>query len=74
MTPLGQYYVRQAGGGGRERGDSGIGPINSVPPFPRYRQFSPRFMDDRATGILERFQVPRTRSVAHRWKDHDRYS
>ena len=31
MTPLGQYYIRQAGGG---RGsDSGIGPIYSVPPF-----------------------------------------
>jgi len=33
MTPLGQYYVRQAGGGGRERGDSVIGPIYSVPLF-----------------------------------------
>jgi len=33
MTPLGQYYVRQAGGGGGGRGDSGIGPIYSVPPF-----------------------------------------
>ena len=31
MTPLEQYYIRQAGGG---RGsDSGIGPIYSVPPF-----------------------------------------
>jgi len=31
MTPLGQYYIRQAGGG---RGsDTGIGPIYSVPPF-----------------------------------------
>jgi len=30
MTPLGHYYVRQAGG---ERGDSGIGPIYSVQPF-----------------------------------------
>jgi len=31
MTPLGQYYILQAGGG---RGsDSGIGPIYSVPPF-----------------------------------------
>jgi len=31
MTPLGQYYIRQAGGG---RGsDSGKGPIYSVPPF-----------------------------------------
>jgi len=25
--------LRQAGGGGGERGDSGIGPIYSVPPF-----------------------------------------
>ena len=34
MTPLGQYYTRQAGGGGGGRGsDSGIGPIYSVPPF-----------------------------------------
>jgi len=32
MTPLGQYYVRQAGGGGG-RDHSGIGPIYSVPPF-----------------------------------------
>jgi hypothetical protein len=32
MTPLGQYYIRQAGGGGRGS-DSGIGPIYSVPPF-----------------------------------------
>jgi len=31
MTPLGQHYVRQAGGGGR--GDSGIGPVYSAPPF-----------------------------------------
>jgi len=31
MTPLGQYYVHQAGGG--RGGDSGIGPIYSVPPF-----------------------------------------
>jgi len=30
MTPLGQYYIRQAWGGG---GGSGIGPIYSVPPF-----------------------------------------
>ena len=31
MTPLGHYYIRQAGDG---RGsDSGIGPIYSVPPF-----------------------------------------
>jgi len=34
MTPLGQYYIRQAGGGGGGRGsDSGIGPIYSVQPF-----------------------------------------
>jgi len=33
MTPLGQYYIRQAGGGGGGGGDSGIGPIYSVPPF-----------------------------------------
>jgi len=33
MTPLGQYYIRQAGGGGRRGIDSGIGPIYSVPPF-----------------------------------------
>jgi len=35
MTPLGQYYIRQAGGGGGGgRGsDSGIGPIYSIPPF-----------------------------------------
>jgi len=34
MTPLGQYYIRQAGGGGGGRGsDSGICPIYSVPPF-----------------------------------------
>jgi len=30
MTPLRQYYIRQAGGGG---GGHGIGPIYSVPPF-----------------------------------------
>jgi len=30
MTPLGQYYIRQAGGGG---GGHGIGPIYSIPPF-----------------------------------------
>jgi len=30
MTPLGQSYIRQAGGGG---GGRGIGPIYSVPPF-----------------------------------------
>jgi hypothetical protein len=36
MTPLGQYYIRQAGDGGfRGRGgrDAGIGPIYSIPPF-----------------------------------------
>jgi hypothetical protein len=36
MTPLGQYYIRQAGGGGfRGRGarDIGVGPIYSIPPF-----------------------------------------
>jgi hypothetical protein len=36
MTPLGQDYIRQAGGGDfRERGgrDDGIGPIYSIPPF-----------------------------------------
>jgi len=34
MKPLGQYYIRHAGGGGGGRGsDSGIGPIYSVPPF-----------------------------------------
>jgi len=32
MTSLGQYYIHQAGGGGRGS-DSGIGPIYSVPPF-----------------------------------------
>ena len=32
MTPLGQYYIRQAVGGGG-RGHSGIGPIYSVSPF-----------------------------------------
>jgi len=32
MTPLGQYYIRQAGGGGRgDRG--GIGPVYALPPF-----------------------------------------
>ena len=31
MTPLRQYYIRQAGGG--RGGDSGIGSIYSVPPF-----------------------------------------
>ena len=30
MTPLGQYYIRQAAGGGGERG---IGPVYSVSPF-----------------------------------------
>ena len=30
MTPLGQYYIRQAGGGG---GEHGIGPVYSVSPF-----------------------------------------
>jgi hypothetical protein len=37
MTPLGQYYIRQAGGGGfRGRGwDTGIGPVYSIPPFIR---------------------------------------
>jgi len=30
MTPLGQYYIRQAGGGG---GGHGIGPVYSVSPF-----------------------------------------
>jgi len=30
MMPLGQYYIRQAGGGGRGRG---IGPVYSVSPF-----------------------------------------
>ena len=29
MTPLGQYYIRQAGGGGGH----GIGPVYSVSPF-----------------------------------------
>ena len=34
MTPLGQYYIRQAGGGGgRGRGESGIGPIYTISPF-----------------------------------------
>ena len=33
MTSLGQYYIRQAGGGGRGRGDTGIGPIYTIPPF-----------------------------------------
>jgi len=30
MTPLGEYYIRQAGGGG---GGRGIGPVYSVSPF-----------------------------------------
>jgi hypothetical protein len=35
MTPVGQCYIRQAGGGGfRGRGrDNGIGPVYSIPPF-----------------------------------------
>jgi len=39
MTPLGQYYIRQAGGGG---GGRGIGPVYSVSirtARKRYRQF-----------------------------------
>jgi len=30
MTPLGQYYIRQAGGG---EGGHGMGTVYSVPPF-----------------------------------------
>ena len=40
----------------------------------RYREFSSRAMENRATRTLERCQVSRTRGVAHRRKYHDRNS
>jgi len=54
MTKLGQYYIRQAGGGGGRGSDSGIGPIYCPAvhtAWALYRQFSPRAMEDRATRM-----------------------
>jgi len=66
MTPLGQYYVRQAGGGGR--GDSGICPVYSVLPFVQRGHGIGSFLRGLcATRTVEQCQVPRTRSVAH-WR------
>ena len=42
MTPLGQYSVRQTGGG--RGGDSGMGPIYSVPPFVQHGHGIDRFL------------------------------
>jgi len=45
-----------------------------TPNYPYPGRYYSRPMEDRATLTVEQCQVPRTQSVAHRRKDHDRNS
>jgi len=73
MTPLGQYYIHQTGGWRRAWHRPRPFRLAIRTAQTRYRQFSSRAMEDRATRTVERYQVSRTRGVVHRRK-YDRYS